>query len=197
MDTRLTQIGKPFRTAKYRRSAVFRCLCGRTTIVDLSNFRSKAVRSCGCLSSETTTNRNTTHGLSDTPEYDIWCGIIKRCKSHERYAGRGLAVSEEWSSFEHFYRDMGPRPSNLHSVERKDNNKGYCADNCVWATAAVQSRNTRRNTVFHAFGKSQCLQDWADEFQMNRATLRSRIFVHKWDVEKALTTPIRRKMHNS
>lgn len=197
METRLTQIGTSFRTSKYRRSAVFKCSCGNNTIVDISNFRSKAVRSCGCLSSETTAARNRSHGMSNTSEYEIWCGIIKRCKSHERYAGRGLTVSGEWGSFENFYRDMGPRPSNLHSVERKDNDRGYCRENCVWATATVQNRNTRRNTVLHAFGKAQCLQDWADELRMNRATLRSRIFVHKWDVEKALTTPIRRKVHDN
>jgi len=192
METRLKQIGQAFRTTKYRRSAVFECICGNKTVVDVSNFKHGQVRSCGCLSSEVTSTRNTSHGMSGTPEYEIWCGMLKRCKNHPGYAGRGITVCPRWKDFTLFYSDMGPRPSSNHSVERKDNDKGYDPTNCVWATAATQNRNTRRNMLLTAFGKTQCIQDWAKEVGMNRLTLRQRIVTYAWDVETALTTPVKR-----
>ena len=39
---------------------------------------------------------------------------------------------------------MGLRPSPAHTVERKNNDLGYSAANCEWATREVQSRNQRR-----------------------------------------------------
>lgn len=81
----------------------------------------------------------TTHGMTGSPEYETWLGMRRRCynpnrSDYARYGGRGITVSQEWkNSFEEFYRDMGPRPKD-HSLERIDNSKEYCKDNCVWAS---------------------------------------------------------------
>jgi hypothetical protein len=39
--------------------------------------------------------------------------------------------------------DMWPRPSDEHTLERKDNERGYCPGNCTWATRSEQSQNRR------------------------------------------------------
>ena len=39
---------------------------------------------------------------------------------------------------------MGERPSPAHSIDRKDNSKGYEPGNCRWATASDQTRNSRK-----------------------------------------------------
>lgn len=75
----------------------------------------------------------------------IWSGIHWRCRSnHPNYGGRGIGVSQEWSDFEAFARDMGARPSRCHSVDRIDVNKGYSKDNCRWADPKQQAANKRR-----------------------------------------------------
>lgn len=56
---------------------------------------------------------------------------------------------------------MGPRPSQSHSIERLDNDKGYGPDNCKWATKQEQVRNTRSNVRFLFRGKSLILSDFA------------------------------------
>lgn len=88
-----------------------------------------------------------THGMRGTPEYRAWCNIKARCTDQNRadwsrYGGKGIKMCSEWSdSFEKFYRDIGPRPSPRHSIDRIDGARGYEPGNCRWASLATQSRN--------------------------------------------------------
>jgi len=92
---------------------------------------------------------NTKHGMYGTPEYMAWQDMLKRCNNENNqayinYGGRGISVCPEWTnSFEVFYKDMGCRPSDLHSLDRVDNDQGYDSDNCRWATTREQQRNRR------------------------------------------------------
>jgi len=120
--------------------------------------------------------------------------MIQRCsnpkeKAFERYGAKGITVSEDWKSFEHFFISMGPRPSAMHTVERVDGTKGYCKENCRWATYAEQNRNTSRNRMITFSGKTQCLTDWATELGCTFQKLKWRLD-NGWSVEKAFTTPV-------
>jgi hypothetical protein len=75
--------------------------------------------------------------------------MLQRCNNprqpaYSDYGGRGIKVCDRWQeSFENFLSDMGPRPSDEHSIERIDNDKGYEPTNCRWATAKEQRANQR------------------------------------------------------
>src|SRR5712675_2365759 len=58
-------------------------------------------------------------------------------------SSRGNSGHEWRASFTAFYRDMGPRPTSGHSLERKNTLLGYSKDNCCWATLDVQNTNYR------------------------------------------------------
>jgi hypothetical protein len=85
------------------------------------------------------------HGMGHTPEYATWARMKNRCsnkgdKDYAAYGGRGLRV--EYVSFLDFYADVGPKPEGT-SIERRDNDKGYCKGNCYWATPIQQAHNRR------------------------------------------------------
>jgi hypothetical protein len=84
------------------------CECGNETVVGGSNLTQGITKSCGCILSEVTKSRNTTHGLRKHPLYRIWSGIIQRCTkeysiSYPNYGGKGVTVCKEWYDFKNFY----------------------------------------------------------------------------------------------
>jgi hypothetical protein len=99
---------------------------------------------------------NRKHGMSESAEFRIWCHMINRCgspsdKKFRYYGARGITVCERWLSFENFLADMGARPSVAHSIDRKENDRGYEPNNCRWATPIEQAQN-KSNNVFVVLG---------------------------------------------
>lgn len=171
------------------------CRCGNTDVIQSSDLRTGRSKSCGCLKSEQLTARNTTHGLSKTPEYAVWCNIIQRCTNpnathYDGYGGRGITFDSAWESFERFLSDMGPRPSPRHTVERKDVNGPYSSDNCVWLLGSRQGSNTRRTRWITVGDRRQSLQDWCRETGLKPATVLARLKLG-WSEADAVTTPAR------
>lgn len=135
-----------------------------------------------------------------SPEYTAWANMLNRCRSltaqrSHRYGGRGIRVCDRWLDFANFLADMGNRPGDDYSLERKDNNKGYSPDNCVWADRYAQANNTRRNIFFTFQGETLTLAQWARRRGLHVKTLRYRL-VSGWDIEEALTAPIRTLRHD-
>jgi hypothetical protein len=133
-----------------------------------------------------------THGGSKTQLYLIWNTMLNRCrnpkvKEFKNYGARGIDVCPRWWKFENFKVDMGDRPFGT-TLERADNQGNYDPRNCYWATRASQARNKRNNRVITYKGRSQILQDWANDLGINAAALHHRL-ASGWSIEKALTTP--------
>lgn len=121
-----------------------------------------------------------THGKYYTPEHSVWNNMKQRCTNvknshYASYGERGISVCERWQKFENFFSDMGKRPTPFHQIERRDNNAGYCPENCIWVLAYQQIRNTTRTVKVTFNGKTLCLKDWCSRLGVDYSTARRRI----------------------
>lgn len=129
--------------------------CGNEVIVRGGDLRSGHTTSCGCYHRERTAETHTTHGMCKTRLYRIWLGILARvgatkgASGHAKrfYQDRGITICDEWLVFENF-RDwaLSHGYSDDLEIDRRDNDKGYCPENCQWVTRK-ENNNNRRNTI--------------------------------------------------
>lgn len=124
---------------------------------------------------------NFKHGKSKTVEYKTWDSIKARCYNiknirYKNYGGRGIKVCDKWlASFEDFYKDMGDRPSPDHSIERRENDKDYCPENCFWATRIQQMNNTSRSVYYEYNGISLSQRQWERKLRLKPGHIHNKI----------------------
>ncbi len=174
------------------------CDCGKEKTIRSGDLKRGRTKSCGCLRKELMT----THGHKSEGQvsrtYMAWQSMIKRCtnpndKAYHNYGGRGIKVCKRWMKFENFLEDMGEPPTQEHSIDRIDNDGNYCKANCQWAIPKEQARNRRNNLFITYRNKTQLLIQWAEEYQISYYVLWERLFKLGWSIEKALTTPVRKR----
>ena len=195
---RLTVLSRhPDPTAAKKARWICACSCGNECIAVTGSLRSGHTVSCGCAKKQRldSGDTNRTHGMSRTPEYRRWKAMIARCcrptySDYSRYGGRGISVCDRWrSSFPNFLADMGPLPSPIHSIERRDANGNYEPTNCYWATPSEQARNKRRTLRFTYQGETLPLPVWCERLEVEYNLVYNRIRVSGWSFERAVTTP--------
>jgi hypothetical protein len=176
-----------------KRRIICRCICGTEKSVSLSDLMRGSSTSCGCFQKESARNQMIIHGMCNTPEHETWHSMGQRCnnkkhKNYKDYSGRGITICKEWKKFENFFKDMGIRPKGA-SLDRKDNNKGYCKENCKWSTPKEQALNRRNNNVMALGEKSLCQSQWSDNLGFGRTVIGKRL-KNGWSKERALTVPL-------
>lgn len=134
-----------------------RCDCGNNYTGPLAPLRRGTTKSCGCLRRNRmkemsgVNSPNYVHGQGHyknrTKTYNVWGNMMNRCnnENHPRfwdYGGRGITVCGRWKTFLNFLEDMGEKPEGK-SLDRKNNELGYCKENCKWSTPKEQQNNRR------------------------------------------------------
>lgn len=179
--------------------ARWHCVCECGNEVDIISSRLKAGRtlSCGCLQKEAARRTLYIHGETGSRLHNIWKDMIRRCEQKSRpsfdyYGGRGITICPEWrndfSCFKKWADENGY--SDELSIDRIDNDKGYCPENCRWATPVEQSRNRRGRVMVDYDGRRMCLSAWCEELGLSYNVMRDRIVHGNWSPEKAFNTPI-------
>ena len=71
---------------------------------------------------------------------------VENSPDYIRYGARGISVCREWLNFT-FFKEwaIANGYSDELTLDRINNNRGYCPENCRWTSKQVQSNNTRRN----------------------------------------------------
>lgn len=170
-----------------------RCKCGKVKEIFYQNLIKGKSKSCGCGK-----GHQPIHGMSETSTYAIWCAMKFRCynpksPAYKNYGGRGIKVCDRWlHSFENFFADMGERPSKSHSIDRINNDVGYCQENCRWATFVENNHNRRNSRHFYYKGKNIHVSELSKKTGIKAKTIIARIDVRGWSIDKAIETPPRK-----
>lgn len=133
-------------TGQRRRKFLVQCECGSLPkSVLLNGMVSGKTKSCGCYNAA----KSKSHGMHDTRQYQCWADMKTRClnpdhRCYSEYGARGITVCEKWLTFEGFWEDMGATYSDNLTLNRRDNDKGYSADNCEWDTKEFQGHMRRK-----------------------------------------------------
>ena len=139
-------------------------------------------------------NKNSvTHGLSGTRLHRIWHSMYCRCyykstNQYKNYGGKGIDVCKEWKKdFMNFYNwAMNNGYEENLTLDRIDNNKGYCLENCRWATVKEQA-NHRKTNIYYTFnGETKTGKQWCEIYNISQTTLNDRL-KRGWSLEQALT----------
>lgn len=135
------------------------------------------------------------HGLSNTRLHKIWHSMYCRCyypttNQYKNYGGRGIKVCEEWKHTQGFINFYNWAINNGYkenlTLDRIDNNKGYCPENCRWKTPKEQSNNRRNNVCYTFNGETKTSKQWCELYNVSQTTLLDRL-KRGWTLEQALT----------
>ena len=176
-----------------------KCTCGKEFTTRATSIKKGKCKSCGCLKLEMAIEeckKLKKHGLSTSNLYGVWYNMKQRCydetnMQYKNYGARGIKVCDEWrNSVESFYdwAINNGYEENL-TIDRINVNGNYEPTNCRWTTVKEQCNNKTNNHLITYHGETMNLMKWSEKLGVNYYTLRSRINILKWDVERAFETP--------
>jgi len=120
----------------------------------------------------------------------VWRAMIRRVtnkkdSSYPNYGGLGITIEDRWFTIENFIEDMGATYVEGLTLDRIDPEGSYCKDNCRWANATTQNRNTRRirsnNTSgYRGVSYNKRNNRWFASIRVNKVTKHLDILTHLW-----------------
>lgn len=169
-----------------------RCVCGVEREVIANSLKKGATISCGCIGRKVAAAKNTKHGMAATPTYKSWHAMLQRVEGkggHESYPMRGIFVCDQWRTFDNFFADMGERPNGT-TLDRIDNAKGYCKENCRWADDLTQANNKDNNKPQVVNGELITVTQASRKYGIGISCLRHRLRKGA-TLQEAITEPVR------
>lgn len=127
-------------------------------------------------------------------EYKSYLAMCDRVKNKRSKSYDHIKICDRWlESFWNFLKDIGPRPSLKHSLDRIDNTGNYTPENCRWATIIEQNNNKVTNRHIEYNGKKQTIAEWSRETGLSCDTISHRL-TYEWPIEYIFTLPAKTRL---
>lgn len=130
---------------------VAECVCERNVskIVAAGSLKNGRTKSCGCLFSELTSLRMSSHRQTNTRKYSQWRNMKNRCYNpksinYSYYGGRGIGMCKDWrESYEKYdaWSDANGYRDDLE-IDRINPYGDYMPCNCRFVTKAQNRART-------------------------------------------------------
>ena len=136
--------------------------------------------------------------------YNIYNNLRKRCNNqkYQYFSSYWWKwIKNERKSYKEFKEDMYESYidhvekywEKQTSIDRIDNNWNYCKENCKWSTWKEQNNNQSRSVKYDWHWQKLWLSQIYDLSNpvVSRTVYYTRVRKYKWDINKALNTPIK------
>ncbi len=128
--------------SRTRRMAMFECrVCGN----EVKRRRGDGIKQKRCCGGRSK------YAPKGSKIHNTYIGMTQRCWdknaiNYHNYGGRGITVCKAWRNFDNFAKwafSNGFKEG--LEIDRIDNDKGYCPENCRFVSRAKNQRNKRNN----------------------------------------------------
>ena len=132
-------------------------------------------------------------GVKEHPLYKRWRFIVdittnENDPNYKSYAG-GHGIENHFKDFDEFckyiIRRLGPPKPPFIQLHRKDQSDHFRPGNLVWATSKQVGRNQRNNAYFTYKGKTRCLTEWSEIYNIPYGRAIERLKAN-WTFEQAM-----------
>ena len=174
------------REKNVKRCVMWKCLCecGNVVTVRADSLSGGNTKSCGCLKSKVykaTDHSHFKHKGTGTRLYRIWRSMKCRCylpshKYYDIYGGRGITICEEWKNDYATFRNWAEKNGYAEdmSIDRIDNDKGYCPENCRFIYYKDQPKNRRTNHIIEVNGEKMTIAECSRKYGVPESTIAFR-----------------------
>ena len=156
-----------------------RCnVCGKEIRIWASHFY-RGDRGCDCWKI----------GKQNPRLYSIWANMKTRCynsntPNYDGYGAKGIKICDEWMVFEIFLEWAKTHGyDNSLTIDRIDNDKGYCPENCRWATIVQQANNKTNNIIIDLDGTPKSLKRYCEDHGLIYKTEHTYLSRHGYEAE--------------
>jgi len=150
-----------------------RCDCGTEKEILGASLSKGQTKSCGCgqIAYAKSGDAKRTHGLTGTRLHRIWKNMHTRCYNtnsvkYARYGGRGIKICDEWLGYDGFKNFHDWSIENGYrddlTIDRIDNDRNYCPDNCRWITNKEQATNKTMCRYITVDGITKTISEWIE-----------------------------------
>ena len=174
------------------------CECGNTAIITSRNLISGHTKSCGCYSYECKKDKSIKYrkyaiSCKNDRLYRLYRGIIQRTtilrkdNHNHTYIEKNIKMCDEWRNDFNKFKEWAlangydySKNANEQTIDRIDNNKGYCPENCRFISRKENNQNVHKKKGIICLSKEQQLEI----LHLYKIRLSSRKIAEKYKVSK-------------